>query len=225
MHKAPNFAPGEGCRYCNVGYVLAGLALEKVTGQGYREHVVEHVFGPAAMRTAGFFDRRDPAPDVAEGWDPVRDADGRLVTWRQNIFSYPPIGSPDGGAQVAAEDLLAFSSALRAGRLLGPAMTAAFLTPQVVHHSKDDGSSVRYGYGLEFDVSADGQVRSWLKEGINAGASGILGTTRAGGSTSSSLPPPRTVRGSRSGGSVTSSWGCPRTIESPTRRASGCPGT
>src|SRR5665647_3573355 len=97
VHKTPNFAPGEGCRYCNVGYLLAGLALEKVTGQGYREYVVEHVFGPATMRTAGFFDRRDPAHDVAEGWDPVRDADGRLITWRQNIFSYPPIGSPDGG--------------------------------------------------------------------------------------------------------------------------------
>src|SRR5665647_3274949 len=82
--------------------IVAGLALEKVTGQGYREYVVEHVFGPATMRTAGFFDRRDPAHDVAEGWDPVRDADGRLITWRQNIFSYPPIGSPDGGAQVAA---------------------------------------------------------------------------------------------------------------------------
>src|SRR5665647_454998 len=38
----------------------------------------------------------------------------------------------------------------------------------------DDGSSVQYGYGLEFDVSADGQVRWWSKEGINAGASGIL---------------------------------------------------
>ena len=76
--------------------------------------------------------------------------------------------------RVAAEDLLAFSSALRAGRLLGPAMTAAFRTPQVVHHSRDDGSSVQYGYGLEFDVSADGQVRWWSKEGINAGASGIL---------------------------------------------------
>ena len=174
VHKAPNFAPGEGCRYCNAGYVLAGLALEKVTGQGYREYVVEHVFGPAKMRTAGFFDRRDPAPDVAEGWDPVRDADGRLITWRQNIFSYPPIGSPDGGAQVAAEDLLAFSSALRAGRLLGPAMTAAFLSPQVVHHRRDDGSSVQYGYGLEFDVSTGGEVRSWSKEGINTGASGIL---------------------------------------------------
>src|SRR5665647_902835 len=102
VHKVPNFAPGEGCRYCIAGYLLAGLALEKVTGQGYREYVVEHVFGPATMRTAGFFDRRDPAHDVAEGWDPVRDADGRLITWRQNIFSYPPIGSPDGGNLRAA---------------------------------------------------------------------------------------------------------------------------
>ena len=27
VHKEPNFPPGEGCRYCNVGFVLAGLAL------------------------------------------------------------------------------------------------------------------------------------------------------------------------------------------------------
>jgi hypothetical protein len=43
------------------------------------------------MTTAGFFDRRDAVPGVAEGWDPV---DGGR---RSNIFSYPPIGSPDGG--------------------------------------------------------------------------------------------------------------------------------
>ena len=31
--KPPNFAPGEGCRYCNVGYVLLGLMIERATGR------------------------------------------------------------------------------------------------------------------------------------------------------------------------------------------------
>ncbi len=31
-HKQPLEAPGVECRYCNVGYILAGLAIEKVTG-------------------------------------------------------------------------------------------------------------------------------------------------------------------------------------------------
>lgn len=174
VHKTPNFPPGAGCRYCNVGYVLAGLALERVTGTTYREYVVEHVFAPAGMVTAGFYDRRDPAPDVAEGWDPVHDDDGALLTWRQNIFSYPPIGSPDGGAQVAAQDLLAFVSALRDGRLLSTASTATFFAPQVSHHVRDDGSALWYGMGLEFDRAADGTIRWWGKDGINAGASGLV---------------------------------------------------
>jgi hypothetical protein len=28
------------------------------------------------------------------------DRNGRVVSWRRNIYSYPPIGTPDGGAYV-----------------------------------------------------------------------------------------------------------------------------
>ena len=34
--KPPNFAPGESCRYCNVGYVLLGLMIERATGSSLR---------------------------------------------------------------------------------------------------------------------------------------------------------------------------------------------
>ena len=81
VRKAPRAAPGVGCRYCNVGYILAGLAIERVTGRPYRSYVVSEVFGRAAMKGAGFFDRRDAEENVAEGWD--RQPDGR---WRANIF-------------------------------------------------------------------------------------------------------------------------------------------
>ncbi len=73
VHKEPNFAPGEGCRYCNVGYVLAGLALESVTGTPYREHVREHVLARAGMDRSGFFRMDEAEPDVAEGWEPVHE--------------------------------------------------------------------------------------------------------------------------------------------------------
>jgi hypothetical protein len=78
------------------------------------------------MTTAGFFDRRDAVPGVAEGRD--LDDSGR---WRSNIFSYPPIGSPDGGAHATAGDLFNFLYAVRAGQLLTPELTQAYLTPQV----------------------------------------------------------------------------------------------
>lgn len=83
VHKQPNFTPGKDCRYCNVGFILAGLAVESVAGRSYRDYVREAVPDVA---------------DVAEGWEPVADGGGIVTGWRQNIYSYPPIGSPDGGA-------------------------------------------------------------------------------------------------------------------------------
>ena len=157
-HKPPLAPPGERCRYCNVGYVLAGLALEAVTGETYRDYVGREVFGRAGMAASGFFDRRDAEPDVAEGFDP--DATGRLV---QNTFSYPPIGSPDGGAHVTAGDLLAFLAGLRGGVLLPPAWTALFLAPQVRHDPE-----VEYGFGLEFGS------HGWWKRGDNAGVGALV---------------------------------------------------
>jgi hypothetical protein len=119
------------------------------------------------MDRSGFFDMRDAEPDVAEGWE--RDTDGR---WERNIYSYPPIGSPDGGAHCTAADLVGFLRAVRAGTLLPPELTDAFLTPQVLHDgTEDDG--VHYGFGPSF-VVADGQVRSLFKEGVNTGASAFV---------------------------------------------------
>lgn len=167
-HKPPTFAPGEGCRYCNVGYVLVGLAIEQVTDTSFRDHVRTDLFPAAGMTSSGFFDRRDAEPDVAEGWDLVEGE------WRQNIFSYPPIGSPDGGAHVTAADAMRFWQAALDGDLLSPASTALLNAPQVLHHRDDDGEEVRYGFGLVFVHAADGTLREVYKEGINAGVSGIM---------------------------------------------------
>jgi CubicO group peptidase (beta-lactamase class C family) len=150
--------PGEQCRYCNVGYVLAGLAVERASGRSYREHVAAEVFIPAGMTASGFFDRRWAEPNVAEGFDP--GPDGRL---EQNIFKSPPIGSPDGGALVTAGDLLRFVAAVRDGALLPRGLTTLFFTPQVRH---DD--EVEYGFGLEFGGL------DWWKEGCWDGAGGIV---------------------------------------------------
>ncbi len=156
--------PGVECRYCNAGYILAGLALEKVTGVPYRQYVFDEIFTKAGMTDSGFYDRRDAAPRIAEGWD--RDDAG---SWFSNIYSYPPIGSPADGAHVTAPDLIRFLQAARAGELLDAEYTEEFFVPQVEH---DD--ETMYGLGLEFDMNEDGTVRSYSKDGLNVGASGIL---------------------------------------------------
>jgi CubicO group peptidase (beta-lactamase class C family) len=171
-YKPPNFAPGQSCRYCNCSYVLLGLMVERATGMSYRAYVTEHVFGPAGMDRSGFFSMDVVEPDVAEGLTPITAPGTAEPRWRRSIYSYPPTGSPDGGAHVTADDLIAFHTALTEGRLLSPASTAAILSPHEDWGPRPPGMH-RVGFGFEFDVVAD-TVRCYWKEGVNTGASAIL---------------------------------------------------
>ena len=96
-----------------------------------------------------------------------------MVGWRRGIYSYPPVGSPDGGAHVTAGDLTAFHRALRAGRLLGPESTAAILTPKEPH-GEPGGHAPHRLTASSSRSTADGDVVSYWKEGINVGVSGVL---------------------------------------------------
>jgi CubicO group peptidase (beta-lactamase class C family) len=171
--KPANFPPGKGCRYCNCGYVLLGLMIEQATSSSYRDYVCASVFGPAGMQRAGFFRMDVVEPEVAEGVEPMVDSEGRMVGWRRNIYSYPPIGTPDSGAYLTVGDLIAFRRALAGGKLLGRELTAAALTPQVLH-SRDSGLRLMMGYGWEFKVADDGRVRCYQKDGVNVGVSALL---------------------------------------------------
>lgn len=173
MHKAANFPPGEGCRYCNCSFVLLGLMIEKAAGVSYRTYVREHIFKRAGMQDSDFYALDRVHENLAEGCDPIRDTAGEVVGWKKNIYSFPPIGSPDSGAYVTAGDLDRFLRALQAGELLSGKLTRALFTPQVDYRQEDDWL-MRYGFCLWFYVEQDGRILCWQKEGINAGVSGLF---------------------------------------------------
>jgi CubicO group peptidase (beta-lactamase class C family) len=170
VHKPPNFAPGEGCRYCNCSFILLGLMIEQVTGMAYRDYVRQHVFAKAGMTCSDFFCMDHVHENVAEGADPLRDADGNVVSWKKNIYSFPPVGSPDSGAHITAGDLDRFVRAVQAGKLLSPVLTEAFLTPHVHYHDHEDWTQMQ-GYVIWFYVDEAGKTVFYEKEGINAGVS------------------------------------------------------
>lgn len=173
VHKPPNFAPGQSCRYCNCGYVLLGLLIEKASGLRYRDYVRQNIFATAGMADSDFLRMDRVNHKVAAGCDPLRDAAGRITGWKKNIYSFPPIGSPDGGAYVTASDLDRFLRAVQAQQLLSPELTAAFFTPHVPYRTRGDGTQ-QFGYGLWFYLDQANQVVFCEKEGINAGVSGMI---------------------------------------------------
>jgi CubicO group peptidase (beta-lactamase class C family) len=172
VHKERVFAPGEGVRYNNVAFILLGLAIERASGLSYRDYVRRHVFVRADMAGADFCAMDGVHPRFAEHYKRIEDADG-TIEWRKHIYSYPPVGSPDGGATVTALDLDRFVRAIRSHALMGEAASEQLLRPHVKRREDDQGS-VWNGFAFEFRLDRDGDVVRLGKEGMNAGVASDL---------------------------------------------------
>jgi len=174
VHKPANFAPGDGCRYNNCAFVLAGLVVEKLTRQKYRDYVRENVFGRAGMSSTEFVAMDAVAENVAEGYAAVKDKGGTLVGWRKNIYSFPPVGSPDSGAYTTVSDLDLFMRALTANKLLPAQLTDDILRPKVMYR-QTARATYMMGYGFEFALEPDsGRIMYMQKDGENPGVDGVL---------------------------------------------------
>lgn len=179
--KEPIFAPGKGVRYNNCAFVLLGLVIEKLTGLTYRDYVRQNIFAHAGMTGANFCEMDGVHSNVAEHYKLVENDDG-TEAWQKNIYSYPPVGSPDGGATVTAMDLDRFLRAIQSNALMSERASSQLLRPHVKRRDIKDGS-LWNGYALEFELDGDGNIVRAGKDGINAGVASNFVYLPASGTT------------------------------------------
>jgi CubicO group peptidase (beta-lactamase class C family) len=155
------FVPDTDFSYCNSGYVLLAVLLERVTGLTYPDVIAERVTGPAGMTRTEFL-RMDTLPgDAAIGY---LLADGL----RTNVLHLPVIGFGDGGVFTTVTDVHRLWSALVEGRLGEDVLTTMTTAPV---------PDARYGMGMWLDR----QPGRFTMEGMDAGVS-FISTRFADGS-------------------------------------------
>jgi D-alanyl-D-alanine carboxypeptidase len=134
--------PGERYEYSNLGFILLGAMIERVTGKSYYDYVHEVVFEPAGMTRTGSLPE-----DV--------DVDGRAIGYdrppgtRDRISAMPFIdyrGLAACGAYSTVDDMAGFLRALRSNRLLNEQYTRLLLAPKV---QVAEGRSYAYGFTIE----------------------------------------------------------------------------
>ena len=142
--KAPNFAPGEDYLYCNTGYNLLALVVEKASGQSLRDFSEQRIFAPLGMRHTQISDSHTRIiPNRATGYqkegagygiemsDWEQTGDGAVLTtvedlfrWNQNFFE-PKVGDAKLIADMQVVGVLNsgkkidYASALRLGTYRG----------------------------------------------------------------------------------------------------------
>jgi CubicO group peptidase (beta-lactamase class C family) len=145
LQRPLEFAPGEQFDYSNTGYVLLGRLLESVTGRSYCDLLREEVLAPAGMAASGCVSYE---PVVARMATAYKREDGKLA----HAPFFHALHA-DSVAYSTVRDLFRFDEALRAGRLLSPAMQAVMSTPRAedgrIGDAYGPGLEHFYGYGLE----------------------------------------------------------------------------
>jgi CubicO group peptidase (beta-lactamase class C family) len=112
------FEPGTSRRYSNVGYIVLGLIIERVTGRSYYDVARERIFDPLGMKETASYEADEVVPGLACGYTSRSEAGGPADP-RRNIYSLPGRGSSAGGGYSTAGDLLRFAQGLREGRVSG----------------------------------------------------------------------------------------------------------
>lgn len=136
LEKEPKVKPGTRYEYSNLGYLLAALMAESVTGQSWEELMQQHVFDPLGMESAGF---GPPAGNrkIDQPWGHHEKSGKHFPA---NIDN-PPVLGPAGRVHCSLADWARFA-ALHMGHVPetreseSPAFTASMV--EFLHQPVDD---------------------------------------------------------------------------------------
>lgn len=78
-YAALKFEPGIKAQYTNVGYMVLGAVIEKVSGQSYENYVVDHILHPLKMERTNFIYNDAMLPYAAAGAHPLLDIQSALL--------------------------------------------------------------------------------------------------------------------------------------------------
>jgi CubicO group peptidase (beta-lactamase class C family) len=189
-HHRLTFEPGSRYAYSNLGYLVLGQVVERLSGQRYTDYIQQQILQVLDMHRTGFSSASLQDQDVATGY--VRSWSmmgllGRLLVDRR-IFGatrggYTAFhrflidGAPYGGLLGPVSELGTFLKAYLGGtfqgrRLLESSSIAEMLTPQRNHHGEEFSTSSHEKsgrIGLGWHLAGEGAMRSCYHIGGGAG--------------------------------------------------------
>jgi CubicO group peptidase (beta-lactamase class C family) len=136
------FTPGRKYRYCNGGYVLLGLAVERASGEDFSAFLHDNVFAPLQMTGSLMFNKGvSQVSHRAYGY--TRSGGGFSLTDQSTTSAT----RGDGGVYTSLSDLFRWDQALYGSQLVSEEMLAQAFTPA----KTSDGSQTTYGFGWQID--------------------------------------------------------------------------
>ena len=157
-HKPLDFEPGTQWQYSNTNYVIAGLIVEKASGQPLLRFLQQNVFAPLDMKSVADIDKTklgdtDPTGYLRYALGPPRPAPKEGSGW---LFAA-------GELAMSAGDLAKWDIGIIDRKLMKPASYQQFETEVLLKNG------LGTGYGLGVDVRSEFGHRSLAHSGEVSG--------------------------------------------------------
>jgi D-alanyl-D-alanine carboxypeptidase len=170
LGKPLAFTPGDFQRYGNADYIMAGLLVERVTGNRWADEVNRRIITP--LRLTGTSvpgdDPRVPGPH-AHGYEATAGG------WRDVTLANPSLQWSAASMISTADDLDRLMVALFSGRLVPrPQLAEMFTVPRV----RTFGTEARATYSAGLTRFEIGDLVVWAKSGDRPGYNNGMGATR-----------------------------------------------
>jgi CubicO group peptidase (beta-lactamase class C family) len=123
LAKPPQSRPGAKFLYSNLGYIIAGAVVEKITGKSWENAINEEVFNPLQMKSAGFGGTGTPG-QVDQPWP--HTVKGQPTAVNGPAMDNPPIMGPAGRVHCSITDWAKFIQ----DQLRGARGESALLRPE-----------------------------------------------------------------------------------------------
>jgi len=147
LAKKPQSPPGKTYKYSNLGYIIAGAVVEKVTGKSWEQSVSSEIFEPLQMKSAGFGGTGTPGK-IDQPWP--HTANGQPTPENGPAMDNLPVMGPAGRVHCSIQDWAKFIQ----DQLRGARGESALLKPdtyQKLHTPPFSGD-----YALGWSVSQRG---------------------------------------------------------------------
>jgi len=160
--KPLDFEPGTQWQYSNTNYVIAGLIIEKVSGQKLFDFLGEHIFQPLGMKSAWNSDQNalppaDAAPYMRNALGPIRPVPNGGEGWMYAA----------GELAMTAHDVALWDISLLSQSILSPESYKEMFTEVKLK----DGKGTHYGLGVEIlprdghrSIEHSGEVNGFVSD-------------------------------------------------------------
>jgi CubicO group peptidase (beta-lactamase class C family) len=123
LAKDPQSEPGAKFAYSNIGYIIAGAVVEKVTGKAWERAITDDLFTPLGMQSAGF-GGTGTVGQIDQPWP--HTADGEPAPSNGPVMDNPPVMGPAGRVHCSIQDWARFVQ----DQLRGARGESALLKPE-----------------------------------------------------------------------------------------------